>query len=42
VNNPLETGEVGVEAREATDPVKVGGMLTKNQVEAIVAFERGL
>jgi mono/diheme cytochrome c family protein len=42
VNDPLVTGEVGVEDREATDPVKVGGMLTKEQVEAIVAYERSL
>jgi cytochrome c553 len=42
VANPLETGEVGVEDEEPSDPDKVGGMLTKEQVEAIVAYERQL
>ena len=42
VDDPLNTGEVAVIAHDATDPVKVGGMLTKAQVEAIVAYERSL
>ncbi len=42
VANVLETGEVGVEDEEPSDPDTVGGMLTKEQVEAIVAYERQL
>lgn len=38
-DNPLE---VGVNKKDASDPVKVGGMLTKQQVEAIVRYERSL
>ena len=40
--DPTVNGEVGVQKKEASDPVKVGGMLTQKQVEAIVAYERGL
>jgi hypothetical protein len=42
VNDPLNTGEVGVIASDPSDPVKVGGMYTRDQVASIVAFERGL
>jgi len=42
VNDPLNTGEVGVNPTEASDPDKVGGQMTKAQVESVVAFERGL
>ena len=42
VDDPLNTGEVGVQEHDASDPDKVGGMLTKAQVEAIVAYERSL
>ena len=31
-----------MDASEASDPDKVGGMMTKEQVESIVAYERGL
>jgi mono/diheme cytochrome c family protein len=37
-NNPLETGEVGVEERAEGEE----GMLTREQIEAIVQYERGL
>lgn len=37
-----ETGEVGVEAKEATDPDTVGGMYSKEYVEEIVRYVRGL
>jgi mono/diheme cytochrome c family protein len=37
-----ETGEVGVEAKEATDPDAVGGMYSKEDVEKIVRYVRGL
>ncbi len=40
--DPAATGEVGVVERDPSDPEKVGGMLTKEQVEAIVDYERGL
>ena len=42
VDDPGATGEVGVRERDATDPEKVGGMLTKEMVESIVAYERSL
>ena len=42
INDPLNTGEVGVNPTEASDPDKVGGQMTKAQVESVVAFERGL
>ena len=35
-------GEVGLDKKDSSDPVKVGGMLTQKQVQAIVAYERGL
>jgi len=41
-NDPLATGEVGVEDKDTSDPAKVGGMLTQAQVAAIVEYERGL
>jgi hypothetical protein len=37
-----ETGEVGVEAHEASDPATEGGMYTLEQVEQIVRYVRGL
>jgi len=37
-----ETGEVGVEAKEPTDPDAVGGMYSKEDVEKIVRYVRGL
>lgn len=37
-----ETGEVGVEASEASDPDIVGGMYSKDDVEKIVRYVRGL
>ena len=37
-----ETGEVGVEAKEPTDPETVGGMYSKDDVEKIVRYVRGL
>ncbi len=40
--DPIATGEVGVTQKDPSDPDKVGGMLTKEQVEAIVDYERGL
>jgi mono/diheme cytochrome c family protein len=42
VDNVGETGEVGVEAREPSDPDTVGGMLSKEDVEEIVRYVRGL
>lgn len=42
VDNAAETGEVGVEAREPSDPDTVGGMLSKEDVEKIVRYVRGL
>lgn len=42
VDNVGETGEVGVEAREPSDPDAVGGMLSKDDVEQIVRYVRGL
>ena len=42
VDDPNTTGEVGVDARDATDPIKVGGQMTHADVEKIVAYERGL
>jgi mono/diheme cytochrome c family protein len=42
VDNVGETGEVGVEAREPSDPNTVGGMLSKEDVEEIVRYVRGL
>jgi mono/diheme cytochrome c family protein len=38
----LETGEVGVEAREPSDPDTVGGMYSKEDIEKIVRYVRGL
>ena len=40
--DPTVNGEVGVKKQDASDPVKVGGMLSQKQVEDIVAYERGL
>lgn len=37
-----ETGEVGVEAKEPSDPDTVGGMYSKEDVEKIVRYVRGL
>ena len=34
--------EVAVKTKEASNPDEVGGMLSKEQVEAIVEYERGL
>jgi mono/diheme cytochrome c family protein len=42
VDNVGETGEVGVAAREPSDPDTVGGMLSKEDVEEIVRYVRGL
>lgn len=42
VDNAAETGEVGVTAKDASDPDAVGGMLTKDDVEQIVRYARGL
>jgi hypothetical protein len=42
VDDPNTTGEVGVVAHDATDPIKVGGQMTHADVEKIVAYERGL
>lgn len=42
IDNAAETGEVGVSAKEASDPDTVGGMLTKEDVEEIVRYVRGL
>ncbi len=42
VDNAAETGEVGVIAKDASDPDTVGGMLTKEDVEKIVRYVRGL
>ena len=41
-DDPAATGEIGVTGQDASDPDKVGGMLSKQQVEAIVAYERSL
>lgn len=41
-SNAAATGEVGVEASEATDPDTVGGMYSKDEVEEIVRYVRGL
>lgn len=40
--NAAETGEVGVEAREPSDPATVGGMYSLEDVEEIVRYVRGL
>ncbi|NLE18041.1 MAG: cytochrome c [Propioniciclava sp.] len=40
--NPAETGEVGVEAREASDPATVGGMYSLEDVQEIVRYVRSL
>ncbi|MEJ7583830.1 MAG: cytochrome c [Acidimicrobiales bacterium] len=40
--DPLVTGEVGVEKQTPSEPDKVGGMLTQDQVEAVIEYERGL
>lgn len=40
--NPGETGEVGVEAREPSDPATVGGMYTLEDVQEIVRYVRSL
>ncbi|HXH57630.1 cytochrome c [Iamia sp.] len=42
VDNPLETSEVGVAPQEPSDPDTVGGMLSKEDVEKIVRYVRGL
>ncbi len=42
VDNPLETGEVGVIPQDPSDPDTVGGMYTKEDVEKIVRYVRGL
>lgn len=42
VSNAAETGEVGVDASDATDPATVGGMYTQDEVEEIVRYVRGL
>jgi len=42
VDNMLETGEAGVEAKDASDPATDGGMLTQEDVEKIVRYVRGL
>ncbi|MBV9952783.1 MAG: c-type cytochrome [Acidimicrobiia bacterium] len=42
VDDPTNTGEVGVVARDATDPIKVGGQMTHADVQKIVAYERTL
>jgi mono/diheme cytochrome c family protein len=42
VNNPLETGEVGVIESDPSDPDTVGGMYSKEDVEKIVRYVRGL
>lgn len=42
VPNVLESGEVGVEAREASDPATEGGMYSREHVEQIVRYVRGL
>lgn len=42
VDNALETGEVGVEPRDPSDPDTVGGMYSKEDVEKIVRYVRGL
>lgn len=41
-DNSPETGEVGVEAQDPSDPDTVGGMYTKEDVEKIVRYVRGL
>ncbi len=38
----VETGDVGFEATEASDPDTVGGMYSKEDVEKIVRYVRGL
>lgn len=42
VDNALETGEVGVIPQDPSDPDTVGGMFSKEDVEKIVRYERGL
>ncbi|HYI61068.1 MAG TPA: c-type cytochrome [Acidimicrobiales bacterium] len=42
VDNAAETGEVGVQAKEPSDPDTQGGMLSKDDVEKIVRYVRGL
>jgi hypothetical protein len=42
VQSSVETGDVGFEAREASDPDTVGGMYSKEDVEKIVRYVRGL
>lgn len=42
VERQLETGAVGVEPQEPSDPDTVGGMHTKEDVEKIVRYVRGL
>ncbi len=42
VDNPLESGEVGVIPQDPSDPDTVGGQYSKEDVEKIVRYERGL
>lgn len=42
VSDAATTGEVGVEASEATDPATVGGMYSHDEVEEIIRYVRGL
>ena len=42
VDNPQETGEVGVIESDPSDPDTVGGMYSKEDVEKIVRYVRGL
>lgn len=42
VDNAAETGEVAVEAKEPSDPDATGGMLSKDDLEKIIRYTRGL
>jgi len=42
IDDALNTGEVGVEPQDPSDPDTVGGMLSKEDVEQIVRYVRGL